>query len=84
MNTGLVRLLEKLTSAEQAEVETFTLFVLARRRLRKLHLVTEAVSSKELAQLVVASGGFDCLDAPEENVYSVADGEAVHWPSADR
>ncbi len=81
MNTGLVRLLEKLTPGEQAEVETFTLFVLARRRLRIVRTLTEEISSEELAQLVVASGSFDWLDATEEDVYSIEDGEAVQWPT---
>jgi hypothetical protein len=81
MNTDLVRLLEKLTPGEQAEVETFTLFVLARRSLRKLHVLTEDISPEELAQLVAASGSFDWLEAPEEDVYSIEDGKAVRWPT---
>lgn len=79
MNSGVARLLEKLTPAEQAEVETFTLFMLARRRLRKRQLLTDDISPSELTQLVMASGAFDWLDAPEEDVYSITDGEAVQF-----
>ena len=32
-------------------------------------------------QLVAASGSFDWLKAEEEDIYSLADGEAVQWPS---
>jgi len=81
MNTNLSRLLEKLTPGEQAEVETFALYVLARRSFRKLHLVTDDISSDELAHVAAASGGFDWLDAPEEDVFSTEDGAVVQWPS---
>jgi hypothetical protein len=81
MNTKLSRLLEKLTPEEQAEVGTFAMFLLARRGLRKLRVTTDDISTTELMQLFTDSGGFDWLDAPEEDVYSVEDGTAVQWPS---
>ena len=77
MNTRLSKLLEKLTPAEQAEVETFAAYLLARRNLRKLQVLTDDISIKELMQLVADSGSFDWLDAPEEDVYSPEDGRPV-------
>jgi hypothetical protein len=80
MNSRLSRLLEKLTPQEQAELETFAMFVLARRRLQKLQVRTDDISTEELMRLVMDSGGFDWLDAPEEDVYSTEDGRAARWP----
>lgn len=77
MNSRLSRLLEKLSPEEQAEVETFAMFVIAKRNLQKLQVLTDDISTEELMQLVMASGGFDWLDAPEENVYSIEDGKTV-------
>jgi hypothetical protein len=76
----LSRLLEKLTPQEQAEVEVIAMFVLARRRLQKLQVRTDDVSTEELVRLVMDCGGFDWLDAPEEDVYSIGDGRAARWP----
>ena len=81
MNNRLSKLLEKLTPEEQAEVETFTMFVIARRNLRKLKILTDDISTEELTQLVMDSGSFDWLDAPEEDIYSIEDGKPVQWPS---
>jgi hypothetical protein len=81
MNTRLSKLLEKLTPAEQAEVETFAAFLLARRSREQLQLLTDEASAQELAQLAADSGSFDWLDAPEEDVYSLEDGQEVRWPS---
>jgi hypothetical protein len=61
-------------------METFAAFLLARRSREKLQLLTDEVSSEELAQLAADSGSFDWLDAPEEDVYSLKDGQAVQWP----
>lgn len=81
MNNRLSKLLEKLTPEEQAEVETFTMFVIARRNLRKLKILTDDISTEELTQLVMDSGSFDWLDAPEEDIYSIEDCKPVQWPS---
>jgi hypothetical protein len=81
MNNRLSKLLEKLTPEEQAEVETFTMFVIARRNLQKLKILTDDISTEELTQLVMDSGSFDWLDAPEEDIYSIEDGKPVQWPS---
>ena len=75
----LSRLLQSLTIDEQAEVETFAMFILARRKLHKLQIATEDISAEELMQLVADSGSFDWLDAPEEDVYSVEDGQTIQW-----
>jgi hypothetical protein len=81
MNNRLSKLLEKLTPEEQAEGETFTMFVIARRNLQKLKILTDDISTEELTQLVMDSGSFDWLDAPEEDIYSIEDGKPVQWPS---
>jgi len=39
------------------------------------------ISVQELTELVAASGSFDWLNAEEEDIYSLEDGEAVQWPS---
>ncbi len=80
MKAGLSKLLQSLTLAEQAEVETFAAFLLARRKLKKVQVSTDDVSTEELLQLVTDAGGFEWLDAPEEDVYSATDGDAVQWP----
>lgn len=80
MNNRLARLLEKLTPQEQAELETFAMFVLVRRRLQKLQVRIDDISTEELVRLAMDSGGFDWLDAPEEDVYSIEDGRAARWP----
>ncbi len=72
MKDGLSKLLKSLTPAEQAEVETFAAFLLARRKLKKAQVSTDDVSTEELLQLVTDAGGFEWLDAPEEDVYSAA------------
>ncbi len=73
MKAGLSKLLKSLTPAEQAEVETFAAFLLARRKLKKVQVLTDDVSTEELLRLVTDAGGFEWLDAPEEDVYSVAE-----------
>ena len=80
MKDDFSKLLKSLTPAEQAEVETFASFLLARRKLKKVHVSTDDVSTEELLQLVTDAEGFEWLDAPEEDVYSAADGDAVQWP----
>lgn len=81
MNTTIAKLLEKLTPGEQAEIATFAMFILARRKLRKLEIATDDIPTEELMQLVENAGSFDWLDAAEEDVYSTEDGAEVRWPS---
>jgi hypothetical protein len=77
----LSQLLENMAPQERAEVETFAAFVIARRKLQKLSVLTDDIPTQELMQLVTESGSFDWLDAKEEDVYSIEDGEAVKWLS---
>ena len=65
-----------MTPQEQAEVVSFATFVIARRKLKPQWL-TDDISTQELMSLVTAGGSFDWLDNPEEDVYSINDGEAV-------
>ena len=81
MSDRLSRLLEKMTPQEQTEVENFAIYVITRRKLHEVQILTEDISTEELMQLAMAAGGFDWLSADEEDVYSVEDGEAVSWPS---
>ena len=77
----LAQLLEEMTPQERAEVEAFAAFVLGRRHIQLPQLPTDDISPQELTELVVASGSFDWLNAEEEYIYSLKDGEAVQWPS---
>ena len=81
MNSRLYRLLEQLTAEEQAEAQTFAMFLLARRRLEKAQALSNEIPIGELMQLVTDSGGFDWLEATGEDVYSIEDGKAVRWQS---
>ena len=73
MKAGLSKLLKSLTPAEQAEVETFAAFLLVRRKAGKVRVSADDVSTEELLQLVTDAGGFEWLDAPEEDVYSAGE-----------
>jgi hypothetical protein len=81
MTRTFSQLLRKMTTQEQAEVEAFAAFLLARRKLRKIRVRTDDLSTQELTQLVADSGSFAWLDAEEEDVYSIQDGDPVQWPS---
>lgn len=81
MTQRLAELIDILTSQEQMEVETFATFLLARRKIGKPTILTDDISSEELMHLVMESGSFDWLNAEEEDVYSLEDGEEVQWPS---
>ena len=77
----LSQLLKNMTPQERAELETFAAFVITRRQLRNLSVLTDDVPTQELMQLVTESGSFDWLDAKEEDVYSIATVIAVKWLS---
>jgi hypothetical protein len=81
MSLRLTRLLEEMTPQERTEVEAFAAFLIVRRQLEKPQLLTDDISVQELTELVAASGSFDWLNAEEEDIYSLEDGEAVQWPS---
>lgn len=80
MTDKLLKLYEKMTPREQQEVESFIIFVLARRKLRKRQLLTDDISTDELMQLVEDSGGFKWLDSEFEDGYTIRDGDEVQWP----
>ena len=82
MSPKLVQLLEKMSPQEQAEVEDFAAFILARRHLQQPRMLTDDISVQELMECVAKSGSFDWLEADEENIYSVEDGEPVQWPES--
>ena len=69
MNTRLSRLLEKLTPEEQAEVETFAAFLLARRPQRRSIMGLKGLG-KEVWQSIDAQGYVD----RERNAWSEVDG----------
>lgn len=77
----LSQLLDNMAPQERAEVETFAAFVIARRELKTISVLTDEISTQELMQLVMESGSFDWLDAICEDVYSSEDGETVKWLS---
>jgi hypothetical protein len=81
MSLRLTRLLEEMTPQERTEVEAFAAFLIVRRQLQKPQLLTDDISVQELTELVAAFGSFDWLNAEEEDIYSLEDGEAVQWPS---
>ena len=80
MTDKLLKLCEKMTPREQQEVESFIIFVLARRKLRKLQLLADDISTDELMQLVESSGSFNWLNSEFEDVYTIRDGDEVQWP----
>jgi len=45
------------------------------------HIITDDISIQELIELVTESGSFAWLDAEEEDIYSLEDGEAIQWPN---
>jgi len=81
MTKRFLQLLEEMTPQEQAEVECFAAFVITRRKLQKPQVLTDDIPTRELMRLVEDSGGFDWLDAEEEDVYSLEHGDEAEWPS---
>jgi len=77
MTGNVIGLLERMTPEEQAEVETFAAFVLVRRKSKKQKILVNDIPTQELMFLVENASGFDWLNAAEEDVYSIEDGEAV-------
>lgn len=81
MSDRLNQLLGVMNPQERAEVEAFSAFIIARRNLQKTQINTDDISLEELVDLVAKSGSFDWLDAEEEDIYSIKDGEDVRWLS---
>jgi hypothetical protein len=80
MTSQLEQLFEKMTTEERQEVTFFAAFVIARRNSQSLQVLTDEISSQEFMKLIAESGSFNWLDRPEENGYSLEDGEEVQWP----
>ena len=80
MTNKVLQLYEKMTPQEQSEVESFVIFILARRKLRKRQLLSDDISTDELMQLVENSGSFDWLDSEFEDGYTIRDGDKIQWP----
>ena len=80
MTKAFSQLFQKMTAQEKAEVEDFAAFVIVRRRLRRLRVRTDDISTQELMQLVSDSGSFAWLGSEREDVYTAKDGEPVQWP----
>jgi len=81
MPGNIPQLFEQLDTSEQAEVETFAAFVIARRTLKQPGVLTNDIPIQELAELVMKSGCFDWLNDEGEDVYTIEDGEAIQWPT---
>lgn len=82
MSQRIVRLLDNLTPPEQAELEAFAAFLIARRNLGHPQVLTDDISAEELLELVMQSGSFDWLADPREDGYTLTDGEAAIWSPA--
>ena len=81
MGNRLSQLLDVMTPQERTEVEIFSAFLISRRKLQNLQVLSDDISINELMELVSKSGSFDWLDSSEEDIYSIKDGETVVWPS---
>ncbi|NUO79165.1 hypothetical protein HUU05_03740 [candidate division KSB1 bacterium] len=79
LSPGLTKLLPALSANEQSELERFAMYLLLRRKISAEQILTDDISTPELAQWVTRGGGFDWL-AAEPDLYSESDGEAVVWP----
>jgi len=80
MTNKLKELFEQMSPQEKKEIETFAIFLLTRRKLRKRNILSDDIFIEELTQLIEESGSFEWLNSKDEDVYSVRDGEAVEWP----
>lgn len=80
MTTQLKQIYEQMTPQEKKEIETFAIFLLTRRKLKKKNILRDDISIEELTQLIEESGSFDWMNSEDEDVYSVSDGEPVEWP----
>jgi len=67
MTKRLLQLLINMTQQEQSEVEIFAAFVIVRRNIQTPLVLNDDISSQELMQLVVNSGGYIWLDVESWN-----------------
>lgn len=77
MSQTLEQLLRQMSAEKRKEVTFFATFVIARRNLQKLRVLTDDISIQELMKLAAESGSFDWLDLPDEDIYSLEDGVEV-------
>ena len=80
MPNNLQDYLKKLTPQEQAELESFAAFLIARRGLRHPEILTDEITMPELIDLAMQSSSFDWLADEREDIYSLAEGEEPIWP----
>lgn len=73
----LLQTIEKLTPQELSELEMFATFLLAKRNLKVGDYLTGEISTQELTKF--AQSSFEWLSSPEQDVYSIEDGEPVSW-----
>jgi len=83
MDNRLSQLLAVMTLQERKEVEIFSAFLISRRKLQKMQVVLDDISSTELIELASKSGSCDWLGERDEDIYSVKDGEAVAWSNKE-
>ena len=83
MSNRLSQLLDVMTAQERTEVEIFSAFLISRRKLQNLQVLSDDIASNELIELASKSGSFDWLDASDEDIYSIKDGEAVTWSNKE-
>ena len=81
MASAVLSLLQKMTPEEQTEVETFAAFLLVRRNLKKVQVLTDDISIQEMTRLVERAGTFEWLSSDEEDVYSFDEGDEAQWES---
>jgi hypothetical protein len=77
MGSRLSQLLDVMTPQEHTSVEIFSAFLIYRRKLQNLQVLSDDISINEMMELVSKSGSFDWLDSNGEDIYSIKDGEAV-------
>ena len=81
MSPASQQLLEDMTSQERAEVEALRPLSLSGGHREQPQLVTDDISVQELTERGRLRHVLSWLNAEEEDIYSLEDGEAVQWPS---
>lgn len=79
MSNNVLELFERMTPEEQAEVETFAAFVIARRKMNRMRVLSDDIPTAELVKLVADGGSFDWLESDEQDGYSLDDGDEIEW-----
>jgi len=79
MSTLLSERINYLSESEISELEKFTEFLLFRRSSENNKSIDDDIPTTEIAKLISLSEGFNWLEAPEEDIYSLNDGVPVQW-----